>query len=157
MCCELFNGGPDSCGTVTSGGTESIILAVKAYRDYAREMKGITDPNIVVPITAHAAFDKAAALLDIQIKHVPMDPVTCKVDLSQMRRIINGSTCMLAGSAPQFPHGSIDDIEGIAKLGRKYDIPVHVDACLGGFLVPFMNDAGFPLNPFDFSVEGVTR
>lgn len=156
MCCELFNGGPDSCGTVTSGGTESIILAVKAYRDYAREMKGITDPNIVVPITAHAAFDKAAALLDIQIKHVPMDPITCKVDLSQMRRVINGSTCMLAGSAPQFPHGSIDDIEGIAKLGRKYDIPVHVDACLGGFLVPFMNDAGFPLNPFDFSVEGVT-
>ena len=152
-----FQGGPSSCGCVTSGGTESIILAMKAYRDYARDVKGIENPNVIVPITAHAAFDKAAAMLDIQIKHVPMDPETCRVDLGKMKRMINGSTCLLVRSAPQFPHGSVDDIEGIAKLGRKYDIPVHVDACLGGFLVAFMKDAGYPLKPFDFSVQGVTR
>jgi sphinganine-1-phosphate aldolase len=64
---------------------------------------------------------------------------------------------MLVGSAPQFPHGSVDDIVGIAELGKKYGVPVHVDACLGGFLVPFMKDAGFPLKPFDFTVPGVTR
>ena len=97
---------------MTSGGTESIILAIKAYRDYAREVKGISDPNIVVPITAHAAFDKGAAMLDMPIIHVPVDPVTYRVDLNKMKRSINSSTCMLVGSAPQFPHGSIDDIEG---------------------------------------------
>lgn len=142
---------------MTSGGTESIILACKAYRDMARDVKGIEYPNMVVPITAHAAFDKAAAMLDMQIVHVKVDPDTQKVDINQMRRAINGSTCMLVGSAPQFPHGSIDDIESIAELGQSYGIPVHVDACLGGFLICFMNDAGFPLKPFDFSVPGVTR
>jgi len=156
MCCDLFNGGPTSCGCVTSGGTESIILAIKAYRDHARENKGVENPNIIVPITAHAAFDKGADLLDIQIKHVPVDPVTQRVNLKKMKSMINSSTCMLLGSAPQFPHGSIDDIEGIAELGLQYDIPVHVDACLGGFLIPFMKDAGYPLKPFDFSVPGVT-
>ncbi len=142
---------------MTSGGTESIVLACKAYRDYAREVKGISNPNMVVPTTAHAAFDKAASMLDIQIIHVPVDEKTQKVDLAKMRSRINRSTCMLVGSAPQFPHGSIDDIEGIAALGRKYDIPVHVDACLGGFLIVFMNEAGYPIKPFDFSVLGVTR
>ena len=132
-------------------------MAIKAYRDYAREIKGIENPNIVVPITAHAAFDKGADILDIRIIHVPVDAKTQRVDLNKMKRAINGSTCMLVGSAPQFPHGSIDDIEGIAELGRRYNIPVHVDACLGGFLIPFMKDAGYPLKPFDFSVPGVTR
>jgi len=156
MSCDLFNGGTTSCGCVTSGGTESIILAMKAYREYAREVKGIENPNVIVPITAHAAFDKGADLLDIQIKHIPVDPITQRVNLRKMKSAINGSTCMLVGSAPQFPHGSIDDIEGIAALGLRYDVPVHVDACLGGFLIPFMKDAGYPLKPFDFTVPGVT-
>jgi sphinganine-1-phosphate aldolase len=80
-----------------------------------------------------------------------------KVDLKAMRKAITGSTCMLVGSAPQFPHGSMDDIVEIARIGLEYDIPVHVDACLGGFLIAFMSDAGYPLKPFDFSVPGVTR
>ena len=76
MSCNLFHGDPQtSCGVMTSGGTESIILACKAYRDYAREVKGIADPVMVVPVTAHAAFDKAADMLDIGIHHVPVDPV----------------------------------------------------------------------------------
>ena len=112
---------------------------------------------MVVPITAHAAFDKAADLLDLQLIHVPVDPVTQRVDVKKMKKMLNGSTCMLVGSAPQFPHGSIDDIEAIAALGLRYDIPVHVDACLGGFVVAFMKDAGYSIRPFDFSVPGVTR
>ncbi|XP_059086019.1 sphingosine-1-phosphate lyase-like [Tigriopus californicus] len=155
IACRLFQGGPDSCGTVTSGGTESIVLACKAYRDYARNIKGIENPVMVVPVTAHAAFDKAADLLDITIKHVPVDPITQRVDIKAMRRAISGRTCLLVGSSPQFPHGSIDDITAIGKLGLDYDIPVHVDACLGGFLVVFMKQAGFNIRPFDFSVPGV--
>ena len=112
---------------------------------------------MVVPITAHAAFDKAAQMLDMQLIHVPVDPKTYRVDIKKMKKLLNGSTCMLVGSAPQFPHGSIDNIEAIAALGLQYDIPVHVDACLGGFLVAFMKDAGCSIVPFDFSVPGVTR
>ena len=82
-------------------------------------------------MTAHAAFDKAADLLDIVIEHVPVDPVTQRVNIKAMRRQISGRTCMLVGSAPQFAHGCIDDIAAISKLGVDYDIPVHVDACLG--------------------------
>ena len=82
-------------------------------------------------MTAHAAFDKAASILDMRLRKAPTDPITQKVDIKQMRKLINGSTCMLVGSAPQFPHGSIDNIVEIGKLGKSYGIPVHVDACLG--------------------------
>lgn len=153
--CTLFNGGPESCGVMTTGGTESIIMACKAYRDSALE-RGIKLPEIVLPITAHAAFDKAAAMMRIRLKHVPVDPVTFKVNLSAMKRAISKNTCMLVGSAPNFPHGIIDDIEAISKLGVKYNIPLHVDGCLGGFLLPFMEKAGYPLPPFDFRLPGVT-
>ncbi|XP_066974810.1 sphingosine-1-phosphate lyase-like [Macrobrachium rosenbergii] len=156
MCCTMFHGDAKSCGCITSGGTESIVLACKAYRDYAINVKGIRKPEILVPVTGHAAFDKAAQLLGIAIKHVPIDPVTMKADISVMKRMITSRTCMLAGSAPQFPHGVIDPIEEIAALGVQYDIPVHVDACLGGFLIAFMEEAGYPLAPFDFRVEGIT-
>jgi len=156
MVAELFHGNSRTCGTVTSGGTESILLAVKAYRDWARDEKGIMNPEILVPKTVHAAFDKAAQLLGIKIRHVPVNPDTCKVDLRQMHKMINGNTCLLVGSAPAFPHGCIDDIKTIADFGVKYDIPVHVDACLGGFLIAFMPQAGFPLKPFDFRLSGVT-
>ena len=105
---------------------------------------------------AHAAFDKAADILGMRIRHVPVDPVTKRADVRVMKKMIGRSTAMLVGSAPQFPHGSIDDIEDIAALGVKYNIPVHVDACLGGFLIPFMEEAGFRLKPFDFRVAGVT-
>lgn len=155
-CCNLFHGGPDSCGSMTSGGTESLILACKAHRDYGYFEKGIVYPEMVIPATAHAGFDKAGEYLRIKVIHVPVDVKTMKVDVRKMRAAITGNTIMLVGSSPQFPHGSIDPIREIAELGLKYGIPVHVDACLGGFLVPFMDDAGFPLPPFDFRLEGVT-
>ncbi|KAM6182745.1 sphingosine-1-phosphate lyase 1 [Erethizon dorsatum] len=155
IACSLFNGGPDSCGCVTSGGTESILMACKAYRDLALE-KGIKTPEIVAPVSAHAAFDKAANYFGMRMVRVPLNKMM-EVDVRAMRRAISRNTAMLVCSAPQFPHGVIDPIPEVAKLAVKYRIPFHVDACLGGFLIVFMEKAGYPLEkPFDFRVQGVT-
>uniref|UniRef100_A0A8C8JIV6 sphinganine-1-phosphate aldolase n=1 Tax=Oncorhynchus tshawytscha TaxID=74940 RepID=A0A8C8JIV6_ONCTS len=155
MACTLFNGGPTSCGTVTSGGTESILMACKAYRDMAYE-RGVKHPEIVAPVSVHAAFDKAANYFGMKLVHIPLDKKTLKVDVKAMRRAINKNTAMLVCSAPQFPHGIIDPIEEVGKLAVKYNLPLHVDACLGGFLIVFMAKANYPLAPFDFRVKGVT-
>jgi len=156
MCVDMFHGGPDACGAMSSGGTESILLAVKAYRDYARQVKGIKHPEIICPTSAHAAFVKASQIFRMRLVLVPVDPKTYKVDMKAMEKAINRKTCMLVGSAPGFPHGVMDPIVDIAALGKKYKIPVHVDACLGGFVIAFMEEAGYPLPPFDFRVDGVT-
>lgn len=156
MTATLFNGGPEACGTMTTGGTESIMMACKAYRDYGRDSKGINKPNIVLPVTAHTAFDKSAKYFGMYTKTVPVNPETTEVDIKAMERAINKNTVMLVGSAPNYPYGTMDDIEAIAKLGKKYSIPVHVDGCLGGFLIIFMKRAGYHVKPFDFSVDGVT-
>ncbi|XP_021365462.1 sphingosine-1-phosphate lyase 1-like [Mizuhopecten yessoensis] len=155
MCCTMFNGDEQTCGTMTSGGTESILLACLTYRNIARD-NGVNFPEMIVPVTVHASFDKAASYFRMKITHIPLDKVTGKVDIKAMRRAINKNTCMLVGSAPGFPHGIIDDIEEIAALGKKYNIPVHVDSCLGGFLVPFMEKAGYPIPTVDFRLPGVT-
>ncbi|XP_006799067.1 sphingosine-1-phosphate lyase 1 isoform X1 [Neolamprologus brichardi] len=155
MACTLFHGGPNSCGTVTSGGTESILMACKAYRDIAYE-RGVKHPEILAPVSVHAAFDKAAHYFGMKLVHIPLDNKTMKVDVKAMRRAISKNTAMLVCSAPQFPHGIIDPIEEVAKLAVRYNIPMHVDACLGGFLIVFMAKAGYPLAPFDFRVKGVT-
>ncbi|CAH8560461.1 unnamed protein product [Schistosoma turkestanicum] len=155
MCVTMFHGDKDACGTTTSGGTESILLACLAYRQLARE-HGIKHPNMIIPITAHPAFDKAAHYFSIKVIHVPLDPVTYKVDMIEMKSLITDDTCMLVGSAPGFPHGIIDPIKEIAELGYKYNIPVHVDCCLGGFLLPFMEKVNYPIEPFDFQLPGVT-
>ena len=156
MSCNLFHGDPNnSCGCVTSGGTESILLACKAYRDWAIE-KGIKKPEIVCPISAHAAFEKAAQCFRMRLIQIPVDPLTRKVDVNAMKKAISRNTCMLVGSTPPYPHGVLDPIEEIASLGSYYKIPVHVDACLGGFLIPFMEEAGFPIPLCDFRVPGVT-
>lgn len=155
MTCALFNGGPDSCGTVTSGGTESILMACKAYRDMAHE-RGIKHPEIIAPVSVHAAFDKAAHYFGMKLIHIPLDKKTMKVDVKAMKRAISRNTAMLVCSAPQFPHGIMDPVAEVAKLAVKYNIPFHVDACLGGFLIVFMEKAGFKLDPFDFRVKGVT-
>ncbi|KAI2808642.1 Sphingosine-1-phosphate lyase 1 [Blomia tropicalis] len=156
MVINLFSGNDDCCGAVTSGGTESIVLAIKAYRDYAYHTKGITKPELVAPATAHAAFPKACQYFCIKFVPTPVDPVTYKADINAMRKAINRNTILIVGSACNFPHGLIDDIQAIAKLGLKYNVPVHVDSCLGGFLVPFVKEAGFSIPPVDFSVDGVT-
>lgn len=159
MVSSMFHGDPKkTVGSVTSGGTESIIMAMKAYRDYAVKVRGIQGcPEIIAPVTAHAAFEKGANMLGCKIIHIPVDSKTFKVNVRKMRQAITKNTCVLVGSAPQFPHGIIDPIRQIAKLGVAYNIPVHVDACLGGFLIPFMRQAGYELDEdFDFTVPGVT-
>nr|XP_022910661.1 sphingosine-1-phosphate lyase-like [Onthophagus taurus] len=153
---KLLHGGPEVCGSMTNGGTESILMACKAYRDYAREVKGIKNPEIVVPVSIHSAFDKASQYFGFRVKSIPLDPVTYKVDIKAMKRAISRNTIMLAGSAPNYPYGTIDDLAAISELGLKYNIPVHVDSCLGGFLTMFMPDAGCPVPICDFRLEGVT-
>jgi len=147
---------PSGAGTTTSGGTESIIMAVKTHRDWARDVKGITNPEIIIPSTAHAAFDKAGAYFKIKVHHVRVDPVTRKVNVKRVARAINPNTIMLVGSAVNFPDGCMDDIVGLGKLAEKHKIGLHVDCCLGSFIVPFLEEAGFPVERFDFRVPGVT-
>ncbi|XP_058797826.1 sphingosine-1-phosphate lyase [Phymastichus coffea] len=154
--CRLFNGDKDSCGTMTAGGTESIMLACKAFRDYARADKGITRPEMVVPTTAHSAFDKAAQFLGIRIRSVPVNPDSHTASINAVKRAINRNTVLLVCSAPNFPYGTMDNVKAISELGERFDVPVHVDACLGGFLICFMRKAGYEVADFDFRLPGVT-
>jgi len=155
MSCTMFNGGPETCGAMTSGGMESILMAIKTYRDWARE-RGISRPNIIAPDTAHAAFDKGAHYFDIDLIKVPVDPVTYAVDLKAVKKAINKHTIALVGSAPQFPHGIVDPIPQLSELAIKHNIGLHVDCCLGGFLLPFVEKLGYPVTTFDFRNKGVT-
>jgi sphinganine-1-phosphate aldolase len=156
MTVNLFHGGPNACGTMTSGGTESILMAMKTYRDYGRTTRNITEPEIVVPITAHAAFDKACAYFGIKLRHIPVDPVTFRAVPSAMEAAINSNTVGLVVSAPSYPQGVIDPVEDVAVIARKYNIPLHVDCCLGSYCIAFAKQAGFSVPPFDFAVPGVT-
>lgn len=143
------------CGVVTSGGTESILLAMKTYRDWARDQRGVTRPEIVAPVTAHAAFDKAAQYFGITLRRVPLDG-QYRVDVDAARRAITPATIAVVGSAPAFPHGIIDPIADLAGLAQQHGIGCHVDACLGGFVLPWAEKLGYPVPPFDFRVPGVT-
>ncbi|MCS7065197.1 MAG: aminotransferase class V-fold PLP-dependent enzyme, partial [Fimbriimonadales bacterium] len=142
-------------GTVTSGGTESILLAIKTYRDWARAERGITQPEVVAPITAHPAFDKAAHLFCLRLVRTPVDS-QFRADLEAMRRAITPNTIALVGSAPNYPYGVIDPISEMAELAQAHRIGLHVDACLGGFILPFIERLGYPVPPYDFRVPGVT-
>jgi sphinganine-1-phosphate aldolase len=156
MCVAAFRGPPGACGTVTSGGTESILMACKAYRDLARA-QGVTEPELVAPATAHAAFDKAAAYFGIKLVSVPVDPATFRADVRATARAMGRNTIALVGSAPSYPQGVVDPIPELAALALAAGVPLHVDACLGSLLIPFAAEAGFPQPcAFDFSVPGVT-
>lgn len=157
MTASFVDGGTkDVCGTMTSGGTESIIMSVKAHRAWMRSAKGITEPELIAPDTAHAAFDKACDMMCIKHIKVPVDPVTHKVDIRAVKRAITSNTIMLVGSAPQFPHGIIDPIEELSQLAVKHHIGLHVDCCLGGFVLPFARQLGYDIPKFDFGLPGVT-
>ena len=142
-------------GTVTSGGTESILLAMKTYRDWARERRGITDPNVVAPTTAHVAFDKAAQYFGFDLRRIPVG-ADFRGDVEEMEAAIDRHTIALVGSAPTFPHGVIDPIEPLADIALHRGLGMHTDACLGGFVLPFAERLGYPVPRFDFRVPGVT-
>ncbi|TCD65353.1 hypothetical protein EIP91_002792 [Steccherinum ochraceum] len=155
MCLRMYNN-PNGAGTTTSGGTESILLSIRAHSAWARATKGITEPEMVVPASAHVTFWKGAEYFGIKIHAIPVNSTTRKADLKRMERAINSNTIMVVGSAINFPDGCQDDIVGLGRLAKKYKIGLHVDCCLGSFIMPFLEKAGFKTEPFDFRVDGVT-
>ena len=143
------------CGTVSSGGTESILLAIKTYRDRAREQKGITHPEMIAPVTAHPAFDKAAQYFGVKLRRTPVGP-DFPAAIGEVGQAINRNTIAIIGSAPSFPHGAIDPIEELSTLALQHGIGFHTDACLGGFVLPWAQKIGYPVPAFDFRLPGVT-
>ncbi|MEX2247619.1 MAG: aspartate aminotransferase family protein [Dehalococcoidia bacterium] len=152
---DLLHGGEDCGGAMTSGGTESIFMAVKTARDKARAERSIAKGRIVVPRTAHPAFAKAAHLLDLDFVQMPLgeDLRTRPEDLPRM---MTDDTVLCVGSAPAYPFGMIDPIPEMARIASDAGVPFHTDACLGGFLLPFLERLGYDVAPWDFRVPGVT-
>lgn len=154
MIADLLHGGPDAAGFMTSGGTESILLAVKAARTRGRA-RGITAPEMVLPASAHAAFEKGAAYFDVRSVRVPVG-ADFRADPGAMAAAMNANTVLVVASAPAYPQGVIDPIAAIASLAAAREINCHVDACMGGITLPMLERLGHPIPPFDFRVPGVT-
>ena len=157
MALGLLHGPGGATGTMTSGGTDSITMAIKTARDYARSKgRAKAGANIVLPQSAHLAFDKAAHLMDIEIRRVSLlTDGSYQADVAAMGEACDDDTIMIVGSAPNFPHGIIDPIEALGALAVKKTLWLHVDACVGGYFAPFARMNGVPVPPFDFKVEGV--
>ncbi|HRI72493.1 MAG TPA: aspartate aminotransferase family protein [Polyangium sp.] len=154
---EIMNAPEGAVGTATTGGTESVILAVKSARDYARKTRPhITAPKMLLPETAHACFHKAAHYLGVEIIPVNVNPATMQADVDDARAKMNGDVILVVGSAPGYAHGVIDPITKLAALAQEHGALMHVDACVGGCVLPFLRDVGVPIPDFDFRVEGVT-
>lgn len=147
--------GDTAAGFLTSGGTESILCAVKAARERGRAERGITEPEMIVAESAHAAFHKAAHLFGITLHKVAVLE-DWRADVEAMAELVNDRTVLIVGSAPQYPQGVIDDIGAIAALAESTDANCHVDACMGGFVLPFAEMLGRTVTPWDFRVDGVT-
>ncbi|MDX6749766.1 aminotransferase class V-fold PLP-dependent enzyme [Geminicoccaceae bacterium 1502E] len=156
MALSLFSAPPDAAGNMSTGGSESIFLAVKAARECFRALKpGMRhDLNMVVPHTAHPAFDKAGQAMDMEVRRVPVR-ADLRADVKAMASRIDERTFLLAGSAPCFPHGLIDPIDELSALAIDSGVWLHVDACVGGYVAPFVRRAGYSLPAFDFALPGV--
>ncbi len=142
-------------GTMTSGGTESCLLAVKTARDRARAKKRVTKPEMILPASAHVAFEKGAEYFHVKIVRAPTDK-DGRADVRAVKKLINRNTALIVASAPSYPHGMVDPIEEIGAVAAKHGVPLHVDSCLGGFMLPFVEKLGYDIPPFDFRVPGVT-
>lgn len=152
---DILNGTDEVCGVVTSGGTESCLMAVKTYRDMARDKRRVKKPEMIIPESAHVAWYKASEYFGVKIRTIPLlDDLT--PDLNAMKKLISRNTIMILGSAPEYPHGTIDPIEEMGNIAQKHNIPLHVDACVGGFILPFMAMNGVELPKWDYRVPGVT-
>ena len=130
-------------------------MTVKAARERGRRERGITEPEMVLPTSAHAAFEKAAHYFGVKSVRVPVGD-DYRADADAMADAITDRTVLVVGSAPQYPQGVIDPIEAIAALADERDISCHVDACMGGITLPMLERLGQPLPPWDFRVHGVT-
>lgn len=149
------HGDETSAGFMTSGGTESILLAVKAARERGRREFGITLPNVVLPTSAHAAFEKACYYFGLESRRVPVR-ADWRADVEAMRQAIDADTVLIVGSAPQYPQGVVDPIVDLAAIARERNINCHVDACMGGVTLTFLERLGENIPLWDFRVEGVT-
>jgi glutamate/tyrosine decarboxylase-like PLP-dependent enzyme len=152
---DLLHGDDDVSGFMTSGGTESILCAVKAARERGREERGITAPEMVVPASAHAAFHKAAHYFGLRVHKVPVRD-DWRADVDAMAALVGPDTVLVVGSAPQYPQGVIDPIPELAAVAAEAGASFHTDACMGGFFLPFVEGLGEPVHPWDFRVDGVT-
>jgi len=152
----LLHGPKDACGNITSGGSESILMAVKTCRDQAAAAgRDVRDAEILVPHSAHLAFDKAAHYLGLKMVRVPVAE-DLRADVPAMAAAVTERTLMLVGSAPCFPYGVIDPIEDLSRLAEQHDLWLHVDACVGGYFAPFARMNGTPVPAFDFELPGVS-
>jgi glutamate/tyrosine decarboxylase-like PLP-dependent enzyme len=157
MATAHLGGDENVVGNFTSGGTESIILAVKAARDFARDQRPhIREPEMILPTTAHAAFHKAAHYLQVRILPVPVNPETFKADVEAVQKAVTPNTILIVGSAPSYAHGVVDPIREMGRVAQEHNLLFHVDACVGGFVLPYFKRLGAPVPDFDFRVPGVT-
>jgi len=152
---SLLHAGPDAAGNITSGGTDSINMAIKAARDHTAATKAMTGtPNIVAPYSVHPAFDKAAMMMSLELRRIPVAK-DLLADVTAMSNAIDDNTIMLVGSAPSFPYGLIDPIEALGQVAQEKGVWLHVDACVGGYIAPFVRMNGTDIPPFDFSIPAV--
>ena len=145
----------DSAGFMTSGGTESILMAVKAARDRLLKERTITQPNIVLPTSAHAAFDKACAYFGVESRRVAVG-TDWRADVSAMRTCVDSNTVLIVASAPQYPQGVVDDVSGIAQVAIDHNINCHVDACMGGVTLAYLSRLGEDIPPWNLQIPGVS-
>jgi len=150
-----LGGDPGAAGFMTSGGTESILLAVKGSRERGRRERSVATPNIVLPTSAHAAFEKGCYYFGLESRRIPVRD-DWRADPEAMADAVDDNTVLIVGSAPQYPQGVIDPIEAIAAIGAERGVSVHVDACMGGVMLPYLARLGHAIPPWNFAVEGVT-
>jgi glutamate/tyrosine decarboxylase-like PLP-dependent enzyme len=156
MTADMLHGPKDAVGTMTSGGTESLLLAVKTYRDRARAKRPwVRRPNMVLPRTAHPAFEKAAHYFGVRTRFARVG-ADYRVDTSHVKKLIDRNTILLIGSAPQYAHGVVDPIEELGAIAERHKLPLHVDGCIGGFSLPWIEKLGHAVPRWDFRVPGVT-
>lgn len=156
MTASLLGGDDETAGNMTAGGTESLLLAVKTARDWARKTKpSITAPEMILPASAHPAFDKAAHYFSVKSVRVPVD-ANFRADVDAVKAAVTPNTILLVGSAPSYPQGALDPIRELGQIALEHDILMHVDACVGGMMLPFVRKLGYPVADFDLRVPGVT-
>ncbi|MBN1138536.1 MAG: aspartate aminotransferase family protein [Anaerolineae bacterium] len=156
MTANLLGGDDETAGSMTAGGTESILMAVKTSRDWARaERPAVTAPEMILPQTAHPAFHKAGHYFGVRPVVIPVGP-DLRADVAAARAAINPNTILMVGSAPSYPHGVVDPIADLAEIAQENGLLCHADACVGGFMLPFVRKLGYPVPNFDLRVAGVT-
>jgi len=156
MTTNMLHGDESSVGVMTTGGTESILLAMLCYRQRARKLQPhIIHPEVITPVTIHPAFDKAAELFGMHLRKAPVDDNQIVI-AEALEKLITKNTILIVSSAPSYPHGAMDPIPIIGEIARRYHLPFHVDACIGGFMLPWVEKLGHEVPPWDYRVDGVT-